>query len=681
MTDLRFLPRSLPFLLLFLLLSAFSSPAFGQTLAFYLRAEQTDADYEAERIEELIGLLESKDSWDRASTLRDLAALGPEARPAIPKLIELLEDETVTVAPWRVKNVAAHTLAALDADVVGDLLKAFPKSSPENKELLSGIAIDLGSVAREFRPLLRKEYDPDNEDSRITRLVALTSIDPTGETALPLMLETLRTAQDESLRRVAAECLRRHKTPPEVPGFDTQTERWMQRDPRRIVQVVKALLDALKDKDAGVRAEVIRTLATYPEYKAKTVDELIARLSDESVFWDAAFDFGWQDRVSKVAARALQQFPEAAEKSVPALVEWMLRDDPAGGFFRPEEVLADLIPRTDNPLEHAEKILKGPHPEWVFLTLARLGGRSAPLIEQLEKFADSDDSETAAKAKLALACIDERWHFPALGVFEEECASILKSGHKYSSSLFTFLANIGENAAFVRPAVENRLQLLTTGEESQRRWNPSLPQLVQIMARTGPADEKLVSLILADDDIGAVEDVEASLIEMCPAAETGLAAQLREANCPTQHRILCLRVLGAARAGNPELVPLVVEQLKSDHPAVREAAVEALGEIGTKNEQSVNALIEALSDPRVRVRAKVLESLAKFGDKAPLAVPHIIKSLSDDYLTVRVAAVRCLGELGPVAESSIGDLEKLKGANSQLLRETVAEALVRIEGE
>lgn len=666
--------------LLLLLLCVGFTPSFVRADDIYLRAEQTDKDYEPERIEELIGLIESAKGLDRSSALWDLNALGPEARPAIPNLIEMLSDKSMLMGNVSVNNSASRSLSLLEAEGVEPLVKAFPEASPEVQRMIANTATYLGGDARELLPLFRNEYDPEDEKSRLTYLIAIASIDRTGETALPLLLKALQSSPHEWDRRFAAQCLSRHKTRPEWPDCFSLADQWMQRNLQSSEQVVKVLLQALDDEDAGVRAEAIRALATFSKHEQEIVPALLPRLADESVFSIVLIDVVYGELVSKVTFRELRHFPDAAEKTVPALVEWVSNAD-RSSVFQAEEVLAELIPLTANPLEHVEKILQGKNPELAFLTLAYMGDRSAPLIERLEEFADSENSDVALKAKLTLACIDERWHFPVFGLLEEEYAAQRLSNFKKESTAFTFLANVGRNASFATPVVRRCLKMIAPDSEIYSSTNSLYVNLVQIMSNSSTAEPSDIALILANDYISFVETVEASLIEMWPHAEPGLIAHLRNPACPTRHRILCLRVLAAAHAENPELVPLIVAQLQSNHPAVRESAVEALGGIGAKNDESLQALIKALDDPRVRVRAKALESLARFGDKAGPAIPQIIERLSDDYLTVRVAAVRCLGKLGKTAEAGVERLNTLSDSESVLIRDLAREALSEIRGD
>jgi HEAT repeat protein len=103
---------------------------------------------------------------------------------------------------------------------------------------------------------------------------------------------------------------------------------------------------------------------------------------------------------------------------------------------------------------------------------------------------------------------------------------------------------------------------------------------------------------------------------------------------------LC-RVLGML--GRAEDRPLLLGALKTDTPALRRAAVEALGVLGPASE-SREALSYALADEDAHVRASAAEALGSLGD--PEAVLALVHATSDDVESVRIAATRALGALG-----------------------------------
>lgn len=87
----------------------------------------------------------------------------------------------------------------------------------------------------------------------------------------------------------------------------------------------------------------------------------------------------------------------------------------------------------------------------------------------------------------------------------------------------------------------------------------------------------------------------------------------------------------------------LAEQAKSRDPAVREAAVEALGRAAVRQaEVAVPALIAALRDRSCTIRRKAAASLAGIGPPASQAIPALTEALQDRIHTVRDAARQAL---------------------------------------
>ncbi|MCS6963800.1 MAG: HEAT repeat domain-containing protein, partial [Thermoflexus sp.] len=90
---------------------------------------------------------------------------------------------------------------------------------------------------------------------------------------------------------------------------------------------------------------------------------------------------------------------------------------------------------------------------------------------------------------------------------------------------------------------------------------------------------------------------------------------------------------------NPRAVPMLLQALQEDDdPGVRRAAAEALGELG--DPQAVPSLLQALQDVDPGMRRAAAEALGKLGD--PQALPPLLQALQDEDPMVRQAAARAL---------------------------------------
>ncbi|UCH41060.1 MAG: HEAT repeat domain-containing protein [Gammaproteobacteria bacterium] len=120
-----------------------------------------------------------------------------------------------------------------------------------------------------------------------------------------------------------------------------------------------------------------------------------------------------------------------------------------------------------------------------------------------------------------------------------------------------------------------------------------------------------------------------------------------------------------------ELLPM----LNDGDPAVRLAALEAVGDMTTASVLPV--LLMALSDPDPRVRIAALEALAAHEDRA--AAGSIEPYLYDENPKVRLAAIEALSDL--VAETAVHSLAGLLSDPEVPIRQQAVTALGDIGGE
>ncbi len=109
-------------------------------------------------------------------------------------------------------------------------------------------------------------------------------------------------------------------------------------------------------------------------------------------------------------------------------------------------------------------------------------------------------------------------------------------------------------------------------------------------------------------------------------------------------RIHACKCLGEIGSDAGEAVSALAEALRDATTMIREAAVEALGMIGTRD--AVLALGEALKDEDVRTRSLAARALGAIGPKAEDAAPALVEALKDEDTETRCRAAKALGEIG-----------------------------------
>jgi HEAT repeat protein len=118
---------------------------------------------------------------------------------------------------------------------------------------------------------------------------------------------------------------------------------------------------------------------------------------------------------------------------------------------------------------------------------------------------------------------------------------------------------------------------------------------------------------------------------------------------------------------NKAVFPLL-EDLASDDPTKRIAAVMAMRELGPVAWPAVPALIEALSDPVVPVRKGAAGALGGIGQAAEASVPALRGALADPHRFVRSWAAMALFEIGPAASPAAPDLIQMMEGDVHNLR-------------
>jgi hypothetical protein len=149
------------------------------------------------------------------------------------------------------------------------------------------------------------------------------------------------------------------------------------------------------------------------------------------------------------------------------------------------------------------------------------------------------------------------------------------------------------------------------------------------------------------------------------------------ANAPFGEAWLEALFEGLAHLWGPQVL---IRSLGDERAWAREIVVEELGEIGPE-EGVVLALTQALEDGDGDVREAAADALAEIGPHAVEAVPALITALGDDRIGVRRAAALALGEIGPGAREAVPTLIQALGDESSLMRQAAVKALRAITGQ
>jgi HEAT repeat protein len=638
--------------------------------------QYTDADYSASRIASLRQRLDQASIRTRVVAMDALAEIGPEARDAIPRMIELLADDTLPVDPGDrllrgVPEAARESLWHFGPQVGAPLTQTLTLQAPDVRRRSYELLAWLGHVARESLDWLVSEYQNAGAQDRDLLLAAIAKVDSRGDVAIPLLLAGL-SDPDRTVRVTAAKHLDR--TGLELPAFvkalhDSGAARWMAQEAgqSRERDIVDALLRTLEDTDPEVRAVAIRSLVTYRTFSQQVVPPLLSRLADagEYSYW-ISNHLGGSGSVATDAARGLARFPEQADHTLPELFK-VATDPDSPAFWDAGFAVAILCEHVPEFLPKIISALGDDPGTPILAALARVGPRAAAAESRLAELMRSEDADFRPIVATALVCVDGGRNKDALRIVGEALRD--EDSRRY---VCDFIEQAGPHAAPLMPALLEHIV-----DEERKEWlNWDVTTAIESI---GPAAIDAAPLLIArlDTDLSMSLGVDA-LFAIGPATHPLLADALQDGQHSGEHNLQVLELLVRFGPDAAPVIPSIVPHITSKYPRVREAAARALGAIGSQPELSLPALGQAIGDPRPFVRAAAAASLAAFSDHVTETVPQLVNALGDEYLDVRVAATSALGQLGPLAQSALPALETLKDDSSVLLSETAAETIDRI---
>lgn len=202
--------------------------------------------------------------------------------------------------------------------------------------------------------------------------------------------------------------------------------------------------------------------------------------------------------------------------------------------------------------------------------------------------------------------------------------------------------------------------LLAILKEGQGDWTATEVRCLaaDLLGQTGGSSAEAIAALTAalQDPEPHVRIVAAGALGLIgpPAREAipALTAMLQTPQAAAAIRPLsCFG--SAAQPAVPHLIPL----LQHADADVRWNAARTLGKI--RAVEALGPLLAALQDEHPAVREHAAEALGDLGPPAKDAIPALITALADEHPRVRRDAARSLGQLGPAARSALGALKEL----------------------
>ncbi|HUT14593.1 MAG TPA: HEAT repeat domain-containing protein [Thermoguttaceae bacterium] len=465
----------------------------------------------------LIEALTDESVYMRQFAAMSLGAFGPHARDAVRPLIGLLEDESEAVRMWAVGALGGIGPDAKEA--VPKLIAYFKKYQQDRLRTPAIRSLGkIGSGAKEAVPFLI-ELLQNRGESRYRVAEALGGIGPEAKAAVPALIAALEDPE-RLVRAYAAEALGKI-------AADTEL-------------IVPALMNAEKDEDFLVR-----------DYASRALDSLIKLLGKQLNSRD------WNEEAAAIRSTnaLIEECPKAELHKLSPLVEPLFSKVGWGGIARDQaNQAAELIARIGGPaVPFLVEKFQSPesHDRWCAIeilgrigepdapvisvvrpmlhdkdayvrrvaidTLAALGSRARPAVEDLEKVLTDSTPNNRIRGHAALIRITGE-----AGGHIEAIAEHLKSHDMREFEASFAAATLGGFGAAARP-VESHLRAALKHPHAQVRVDAAAA-LGAIGAESEETIVALIGQLREDRELEARRSSASALGKIGPAAKAAVPA-------------------------------------------------------------------------------------------------------------------------------------------------------------
>jgi HEAT repeat protein len=502
----------------------------------------------------------------RAAAARGLKALGRDAAPAVPKLVELLQDRDEAVRAAATDAVAAA--GPLDADSATKLAEGL---TSEDNVVRAQAAEALGTVgAGHSAPVLVQAVADDND---VVRAKAVEALGKLGEDAADVAVPTLVKAlhdRDSWVSALAAEALG------EMGETGSGVAHGLVRALKHVNPLVRAnaaealgklgtagasaraaLEGAAADEDGAVRAQAVRALGGVGPPTPTTLKLVRDAVADGDPLVRAA------------AAAAVGAWADAPNDVLADLLP-LLRDANDQVKVQVAEVLAKWQDAPVSVVEGLAQTLAEDDSAWVQVSaaqaLARLGKAATPAGSALLRAARTGEASVREEAMRALVMIQP-----------SEAAEGFTAGLSDPAVEVRLVASAGWIKAESVPATAAPALVEALHDpEPQVRANAAnaIARLDELPREAIPA----LSECAADPNDGLRLNAAVALRAAPPAEVADLMNHLLD-DPNVRVRLVAARAVLAQNPADPRLAAVVIAAAEDPSPRVREAAEELLPQL------------------------------------------------------------------------------------------------------
>jgi HEAT repeat protein len=476
----------------------------------------------------LLGALKDDDRAIRAQAARVLAALGPESRAALPALIEQFRESSSALL-----DAAYEALEAIGPEAVPPLIAALRHRELEVRMRAARALGKLGVTAQEAICPLMDIMRDEEWGLRFNAAVALGDMGPHGAGAVP---ELSRALQDKHpLVRERAACALGQ----------------MKGEARA---ALPALVQALRDDRQAVAVLAACALGEIGDPKA--VPTLVEYLQERSC------PFRW------ACALALGSMGSGAREAIPALLEAAQEEDAylrrfaAGALGRVGRTAGAVVPALVQRLADKDLDVRVAALE----SLAQLGASVRPALPDLQEAVFAEDAREVSAALLALGTVEAE----PRAVLPWLTEALRREETRVRLGAVQALERLGPPA---RPAVPELLLLVGSDREVRTA-------AIRTLGRIGAAEAvPVLERQLQDGDPGtrlaaAVALVRTDVSEAHEAGAASLLLHLRDRDART--RSLAIQHLAEVGRQVPGTAEALGRCLTDGAPGVRRDAARVL---------------------------------------------------------------------------------------------------------
>jgi HEAT repeat protein len=299
----------------------------------------------------------------------------------------------------------------------------------------------------------------------------------------------------------------------------------------------------------------------------------------------------------------------------------------------------------------------------------RYGGKPlAYWVERLQN--DSENDQPKAAAAIVAFGPDAEPAIPALLQMLDD-----RSG-EFRSLVGSVLCQLGPDAKTATPGLVRLLQ-------EKKARNPEM--VVKILGRIGPdAADALPVLVKALENRSLCDAAVQAICAQGPSAKDAIPAirqAIRDAEaheeggtCRSFALFEPLTKLGS------DAVPLLVEFLEDKDVSFQLCSAHALGRMGAGAKAAVPALMKALKSDAPAVRGEAAQALWKI-EQSTAGVPVLAALLKEKARYPAESAAQVLGEMGQKAKSALPELEEALSHEDYFVREVARQAIRNIDPE